>query len=206
MTTESIPPERAIEWGLASRALPGETVSGDRHLVQSFPEGILAAVVDGLGHGQEAGTAARTAIDALASSPQESLISLVNRCHQALTKTRGATMTVASLNLSEQSLAWLGVGTVEGCLLRADPTHPTERMLLRGGVVGYQLPILQISVVPIYAGDLLVLASDGIRSGFEYGLSLRDPPQKIADRILAQHFKGTDDALVLAVRYLGSSA
>ena len=40
-----------IEWGVATRALPGQAESGDRHLVQRFPDGVLAAVVDGLGHG-----------------------------------------------------------------------------------------------------------------------------------------------------------
>ena len=61
------------------------------------------------------------------------------------------------------------------------------------------LPPLQASVVPLFARDLLLLASDGIRSGFEEGLTTSDPPQQIADRILAGRFKGNDDALVLVV-------
>jgi hypothetical protein len=35
-------------------------------------------------------------------------------------------------------------------------------------------------------------------------VNLSDPPQKIADAILAKHNKKTDDALVLVVRYRGS--
>ena len=47
-----------IEWGVASRALPGETRSGDLHVVESFAGGALVAAVDGLGHGEEAADAA----------------------------------------------------------------------------------------------------------------------------------------------------
>src|SRR2546422_911290 len=142
MARESMRPERAIEWSFASRPSPGETVSGDRHLVQLFSRGVLVAVVDGLGHGQEATTAAQIAITVLTGHPEESLTSLVKRCHEAMARTRGATMTVASLNLFDRTMTWLGVGSVEGHLLRADPkvTPNSESVLLRGGVVGYQLP------------------------------------------------------------------
>lgn len=197
-----------IEWGVASRAMEKEAESGDLHLVQPRPEGVLVAVVDGLGHGQEAAAAARIAITELAESARGSLISLMTRCHQKLVGTRGVVMTLASINELEDSmptLTWLGVGNVEGLVLRADPkgVPGVEGVLSRGGVVGYQLPMLQASVVPIRRGDTLVLATDGIRSGFVEGLALSDPPQKMADRILDRHGKDTDDALALVVRYLG---
>jgi len=52
---------RLIEWGVATLALPGETQSGDRHLVKPVGSTVLVAVVDGLGHGAEAATAAQAA-------------------------------------------------------------------------------------------------------------------------------------------------
>ncbi|HKS38583.1 MAG TPA: SpoIIE family protein phosphatase [Verrucomicrobiae bacterium] len=200
-------PERAIDWSFASRPLPGEKVSGDLHVVHPFTQGVLVAVVDGLGHGQEATAAARTAAHTFTSHADQSIISLIKRCHEALAKTRGATITVASLNVFDGTMTWLGIGPVEGHLLRADAraNPPTEVVLLRGGVVGYQLPALQASLIPLFPGDLLILASDGIRSGFSEGLTTTDPPQQIAERILSAHFKGNDDALVLVVRYLGLS-
>ena len=46
-------------------------------------------------------------------------------------------------------MTWLGVGNVDGFLLRADnqtkPAH--ESLFLRGGVVGYQLPSLRPSTL-----------------------------------------------------------
>jgi len=34
--------------------MPGQAVSGDMHLVRPFEDGVLVALVDGLGHGEEA--------------------------------------------------------------------------------------------------------------------------------------------------------
>jgi len=76
--------------------------------------------------------------------------------------------------------------------------------LLRGGVVGVHLPALAAAIVPIMRGDTLILATDGVRSDFLHEiLPYRDPPQAVADRILARFGRITDDALVLVARYLG---
>ena len=161
------------------------------------------AVLDGLGHGEAAAAAAKTAIAALRENAQEPLIPLVNRCHHALRRTNGVVMSVASYQSADRTLTWLGVGNVECLLLRADAVAQPARVYLlpRGGVVGYQLPPLRTSVLSVAEGDLLVLATDGIRGGFTDGLSLNDPPQQIADDILTRYAKDTDDALVLVARF-----
>lgn len=196
------------DWAVAQRALPGQGVSGDLHLVEAFPHGVLLAVVDGVGHGPEATVAAKIAVDTLRSHPAESVHALVHRCHGALRNTRGVVLSLASWNTLDETMTWLGVGNVEGLLLRADPTSvpASETLMLRGGLVGAQLPSLSASVIPIFRGDLLILASDGIRNDFEHDIVLKASPKRIADHILEHYFKGTDDALVLVVRYLGVSS
>src|SRR5262245_31289366 len=87
-----------LEWHSAAQPIGGQTVSGDLHLVQEFDQGILLAVVDGVGHGDEATAAARAAIAILQEQAQESVIVLVRRCHEALKQTRGVVMTLVSLN------------------------------------------------------------------------------------------------------------
>jgi negative regulator of sigma-B (phosphoserine phosphatase) len=47
------------------------------------------------------------------------------------------------------------------------------------------------------------MATDGIDTSFEAEIHLNEKPQQMADRILSEHFKGNDDALVLVARYLG---
>lgn len=186
-------------------ALPGQVESGDRHVVQPFPNGVLVAAVDGLGHGEAAAAAAKLAVSVLERHAQEPVTALLRRCHEVLRGTRGVAMSLASLRAPDGMLTWLGVGNVEGLLLReaADSALRHEALLLRGGVVGAELPPLRASVIPVMRGDMLIFATDGIREGFTERLALSDPPQELADRILARHAKGTDDALVLVARYAG---
>lgn len=194
-----------VDCGVAGRPLEGQVVSGDLHVIKSFDHGVLLAVIDGLGHGDEATAAARAAAEILEQNAHGSIISLIRLCHAALTQTRGAVMTVASLNALENTVTWLGVGNVEGRLLRVDDgnSHPCESVLMRKGLVGLQLPALQAGVLTLAAGDLLIFATDGIHAGFEQGCNRAGPPQQIAEHILKQHFKGTDDGLVLTARYMG---
>jgi serine/threonine protein phosphatase PrpC len=202
--TDILTHERTLDWSFAARPIAGQTVSGDLHLVKPFARGMLLAAVDGVGHGDEATKAARMAVAVLEQHADESVIALVGRCHKALLKSRGVVMTLASLDALEDTITWLGIGNVTGRLFRAgrQVNHPFESVLLRGGIVGYQLPPLQAMVLPVTPGDLLILATDGISDIAVEDVNLNHPPQRIADRILERQFKQTDDALVLVARYL----
>ncbi len=193
-----------IGWGVASRALPGQKESGDQHLVKVSPTEALVAVVDGLGHGQGAAAAAKLAVSTLEKGMGESPIALVQRCHEALRSTRGVVLSLALFQSIDNSMTWLGVGNVEGILLHRNahvvPGH--EALLLRAGVVGDHLPRLAASIIEVGTGDLLIFATDGIRAGFADNINLLESPSQIANRILAQYGKETDDALVLVVRYI----
>jgi len=170
---------------------------------------VLVAVVDGLGHGAEAATAAQAAVAALERHSTESPMRLIERCHRALQGTRGAVMSVAVLGRPDRSMTWLGVGNVEGLLLHGDGAARSgsrrESLATRGGIVGSELPRLHPTVLPVARGDLLIFSTDGIREGFADGLSPEAAPQHLADQILARHGKGTDDALVLVARYRGGA-
>ncbi len=208
MNHKTVDPPPVVDWGVASLALHGETVSGDLHVVQPFSNGVLVAAVDGVGHGAEAAAAAKVAIATLTAHAHDSVLPLLMRCHDDLRDTRGVVLTLASFKPLDGTITWAGVGNVEGVLLRADAKGGLAReyILLLGGVVGLQVPPLRAFVIPVSPGDTLILATDGIRSGFAEGLPLEQSPQQIADHILSRNVKGTDDALVLVARYLGGSS
>jgi negative regulator of sigma-B (phosphoserine phosphatase) len=198
-----------VEWAAALRPRPGETESGDLHVVQPFPGGTLLAAVDGLGHGAEAAAAARAAVELLRThAAQDSVISLVRRCQRDLQETRGVVMSLASFSALDSSLTWLGIGNVEGVLVRADPSlaPARESLLLRGGVVGYRLPTLSASVLTVNPGDVLAFATDGVDAAFTAEVSATASVQPLADRILSQWGKTTDDALVLVARFTAEPA
>jgi len=196
-----------VEYGVAKYVLPGQGESGDHHLVCCNRNGILIAAIDGIGHGEEAANAARTAAALLRSSPDEPILSLVEHCHEKLRATRGVVLSLACIDPENGMMTWLGVGNVQGVLMRAEAKQGTvqESLLLRAGVVGSQLPALQATVLPIVRGDTLFFATDGVRGDFSSTLSARENPQRAADRILNQYRSGNDDALVLVSRLTGIS-
>ena len=196
-----------LEWAFAARTKPGQSDSGDLHVVKNGSAGMLLAVIDGVGHGKEAALAARVARDVVVSYAEEPLVSLLHRCHKWLRGTRGVVMSLASVDAESNRMRWIGVGNVQGVLLsrRGARRSVESSLLLRPGVVGVQLPLLEDAVLPITPGDTLVLATDGVKTTFDRSLAERLAPQNAADHILSEYGDTSDDALVLVGRYRGCS-
>jgi phosphoserine phosphatase RsbX len=194
-----------VEYGVAKFVLPGQVESGDHHLICSNRDGILIAAIDGIGHGEEAANAAEAATSVLKTYADEPIISLVERCHDELRLTRGVVLSLAFIDASRGMMTWLGVGNVQGVLMRAGARKGTmqELLLLRAGVIGSQLPPLQAAVLPVARGDTLIFVTDGVRDEFVEGLLGLENPQRAADRILELYQSGNDDALVLVARLTG---
>lgn len=194
-----------IDWGAASRTVPGQLESGDRFVVVPLPRRTLVAVADGLGHGAAAAAAARIALGVVEKSPEQPIPILLQRCHDACRTSRGVAMSLASFDADANSVDWAGVGNVEGIVVRADPAAAPARvwMLLRSGVVGASMPRLNVSHVPVANGDTLIFVTDGISPRFTESVAVTENPQQLADRILVESARPADDALVLVCRYRG---
>jgi negative regulator of sigma-B (phosphoserine phosphatase) len=199
-------PRQPVEWSVAAGSRQGEATSGDLAVVTLLPEGALVAGIDGLGHGRRAARAAATAADVVRERPTRDLIGLIRGCHAALRGTRGAAISLAFVSPSESAMTWLGVGNVEGRVLSGNPTsrRPKGSLALGRGIPGHDLPALSMARLDVRPGDLLVLATDGIEAAFADSLDTSGSVQTISERILADHWRRPDDALVVAVRYLGS--
>lgn len=197
-----------IEWAVAARPMPGESECGDAYVVQVFADGVLFAVIDGLGHGPEAAHAARLAADSLAGTAEQGPDAAIAACHEALRGSRGAVLTVAVFHPGPALLEWVGVGNIESVLWHCPgrPGARREGAASRGGVVGYQLPTLHVATLPVAAGDICCLASDGITTAFVERTPAFLEPRALADYILARYARDNDDALVLAVRFAGGGA
>jgi serine/threonine protein phosphatase PrpC len=191
----------AIDWGHASLMMPGETRSGDRCVIAVADGTALMAVIDGLGHGEEAAAAANAAAQVLETSPNDSLRTLFDRCHAQLRATRGVAMTVARFESHGRTLDWLGTGNIKTVLLRR-ATHGFTCMdlLTYSGVVGARLTKSPASNIQVMPGDVLILATDGIDRKFIESIRYDEPPQTQAERLLAAFRSPTDDALVLVAR------
>jgi phosphoserine phosphatase RsbX len=131
---------------------------------------------------------------------EEPLASIMRACHEALMGTRGVVMSLVRFD-PDRSMTSISVGNVEGIVLRADFELRREWLVSQSGAVGHSLPILRERSIPVGPGDVLVLATDGIRPTFPDIVRNGERPQDSADRILAGCLKGDDDALVLVARF-----
>lgn len=195
-----------IEWAVSSRMLGGENVCGDLHVIATTKSGALVAVLDGLGHGEEAALASNQAKSIIEENANENLSELIERCHNGTRNTRGLAMTVCAIDSQRDELTWGGVGNVEAVLLRADSSLKDETLLTSSGIVGYKLPRLRISVLPLQPDDLFILHTDGISDRFVDSVFRSGSLDKIADNIINKFGKRSDDALVVVFRYLGRAS
>lgn len=194
-----------LHWGAASQAIRGESVSGDLFVVAPYKGGILIAVLDALGHGPEAAFAAKVAATTLEHYAGTPVVPLAKRCHDMLIKTRGVVAGLATVDLRTSTLSWISIGNVEGMLLRA--RGPRESIIQAGGVLGYKFPKISANGgIPLARGDRLVFATDGVRENFADAIPPHEPPPRLADTLLRDYTKGTDDALVFVAEYDGGGA
>ena len=191
----------ALDRGAAAAAHEGEARSGDVAVFAPTAAGALACVIDGLGHGPEAADAAELCADVVRRNADAAAQDLLQACHEALLDTRGAVMTAAWFDLERSLLSWAGVGNVDARLVRPGPELREEVALVFGGVVGYRMPRVRPATMPLERGDLLVMITDGIDPAISPALAGGGAAQALADRILDQHGKGTDDALAAVIRY-----
>jgi phosphoserine phosphatase RsbX len=199
-------PDKMTDWSVAIQVREGESICGDHYLICRVLDRVLVAAIDGVGHGPEAALASRKAAEILEANADQSLAFLFTACHNELHGTRGVVMSLAVFDWADSSMAWLGVGNVQGRLLRADKTAvvPEEELLQYSGVLGHSIPALLVSrVLPVAKGDVLILATDGIQSEFTKGLHIGRSAQQITNDILNRDSRGTDDALVLVAKYRG---
>lgn len=97
-----------IAWGAYNRAKQGQSISGDAWLVAPLNgSGILAAVVDGLGGGEEAARAARLAETIFRERAERPLQELIRISHEALHTTRGAVVGLLRLDPIQSNASYI---------------------------------------------------------------------------------------------------
>lgn len=194
-----------LDWSVIRSFKEGESDCGDTYLVKESNDKVLIAVIDGLGHGMKAAEASSKAVELLDMyRSNQSLINLIKTCHKGLRSTRGVVMGLALINFWEHTVSWIGVGNIEGILILDDGGNHTQtyRMIQRSGIIGHNLPFLQVSTVSVSVGDLLIFTTDGVQNNFLENVDYEVTTKEIVEKSRAS-FKESDDALILAARYRG---
>jgi serine/threonine protein phosphatase PrpC len=169
------------------------------YFVEEYLEGVvLASVIDGLGGGLEAERAASLAAETLRRNPAMPLQELIRRSHAALHSTRGAVIGLLRLELVANQATYVGVGNIGVQVYSRQPIKPISK----NGILGFRLPNLLELRYSYDPGDLFVLYSDGVSGHFaqDNKIDLKQPPQQMAEQVLASYGKHSDDATVVVMR------
>lgn len=182
----------------------GESACGDAWWVECEEGGATAMVVDGLGHGPHAATAALEAVRLLRAQPWLAPAEQLRRLHAGLRATRGCAAAVATLDVRGGVLQYCGVGNVSSSvLLGAQRTH----LVSHNGTLGHDLHQTQEFPYVLPRGALLVMASDGLSTQWRpdnYPGLLVHHPSVVAGVLYRDASRRRDDVTVLVVRAEGA--
>jgi negative regulator of sigma-B (phosphoserine phosphatase) len=182
-----------VSWQLEQTSVPrrGETENGDAVVARSGDGVCILAVVDALGHGPHAASAARAAIEELKQVELDAgLSTIVQRLHTCLRGTRGAAVFVARLAL--ERIEGCSIGNVE-----ARTASGSLPVVLTPGVLGVRFKAPRIFRGPARVGERLVVFTDGISSRFTAGVWREGPRRELCQSIMAQYRRLHDDATVV---------
>ncbi len=182
------------------RALMQAAFCGDQCDYWQTPDGWLMAMVDGLGHGEAAETAALAALAYVGAHLEDSLPELFKGCDQTLRGTRGAAMSLARLTVGQ--LEYAAIGNTQARILRRRMLSQGRNQRLNGnyGIVGGGYRQLVTMTAEFQSGDLLILHTDGVNERFDlstYDESLFQQPSRLASRLIADWGKPLDDAAAM---------
>lgn len=186
-------------WGAVCRPKHGQSISGDTYVVHEEPgTSLLAAVIDGLGGGQEASRASQGAATILRAHHSLPLDRQIRLAHDALHQTRGAVIGLMRFDFKTWQMQYVGVGNIGVYAM----SQQTIKPISKNGILGYRLPSLLQLNYTYNSGDTFVLYSDGISTRFSLDnkLDFSLAPQVLAEKILADYGKSNDDATVVVLR------
>ncbi len=188
------------EVGAVSVAVQGEPVCGDAWYVSHRSDGLIATVVDGLGHGLHAADAAGAAIAALTARPFSGTTAALAAIHDAIRHTRGAAATIARLQRNSEVIQLSGVGNVSAAI---STPGGMRQAVTQNGTLGHEARYFREYSYPWTSDSMLVMHSDGLDSHWtldRYRGLRRRHPAIIAAVLYRDHRRQRDDVTVVVGR------
>ena len=195
---EPFPVSRIAYAGICLAA-PGETVSGDGWEIR-FGDGTAAVMAaDGLGHGPVAAEAAAEALKVFAGATG-SPAAVLERAHPLMRSTRGAAVSVASVDANADTVVYAGAGNISGRMISG---IEDRSLMSQHGTLGVQIRRLQDVSYPWPDHTIVVLHSDGLLTRWnlkDAGGLLQCDPAVIAGWLLREYTRGHDDVTVVVLK------
>jgi anti-sigma regulatory factor (Ser/Thr protein kinase) len=177
--------------------LSGYEISGDYNVVLRVGPCVYLLLSDGLGHGDEAAHASHLAAEVFRLNVTADLQDIMSQIHQALAKTRGAAIALASFNTITCKLKYVAVGNIDSRFCFDGTSRGCATL---NGTAGVQLPRLAEFEYDVPPGAAFVMHTDGLSSRWNLnnypGLSLQTPGV-IAGLLFRDYARKRDDATIL---------
>lgn len=185
-----------MKTGGFSRPYKGLSICGDSFVIEQSKSFVLAAVIDGLGHGYESSVAAERASEVIRESVDLSVGAILQRCHQELRVTRGAA--VGILKIEEGGAGeFCGIGNIEVQAI----TGQAPSVFCLAGIVGHNMRSSKVMPFLMKPGDIYCVMSDGISTRGNLKACLPGAPETVARRIVESWGKDHDDATAVILGF-----
>lgn len=180
----------------------GETACGDSWFYQKKGKRSLLSVIDGLGHGPQAYIAASRAVEALNTYAQLKPNEQCKTVHGELRKTRGAVLTIASLDEQNRQVTYTGVGNISMKIVSPGRTQTCNSY---NGIVGHILPssLNEHHSVWDLRHDVIIMHSDGLSARWDLQKYPRIQQHHgiiICAALYKDHRRESDDSTVLVAK------
>ena len=179
-----------------SRPFKGLTICGDSFVLEQRNGTLLAAVIDGLGHGYESSVAAERAVEVIREFAELSVEAILRRCHQELRVTRGAALGILKIEESGEG-EFCGIGNIEVQSLKGQ----APSVFCLAGIVGHNLRTSKVMPFRMKTGDIYCVMSDGVSTRGNLKSCLPGAPEAVARRIVEQWGRAHDDATAVVLGY-----
>jgi anti-sigma regulatory factor (Ser/Thr protein kinase) len=197
------PAATSCEFAIAGKPFPGEVISGDDATCIQSDSGFLAVVCDGLGHGPEARRASNRVVDLVRQNAHRALDDILFEVKGGLTETRGCVLGIVRFVQEQRLLQCILAGDVRAQLYHFRDTHFFTATPMIVGDADIPRRKVRIEETTVNPGTVLAMFTDGLetKTSLKGALDvLRRPTIVIAQHLIEQHSRGTDDALVLVAR------
>ena len=179
----------------------GERLMGEAWVTKHQASRSLIMIVSALGQGEVAARTAAEAARVINEVHRLSPAEILEIVHEALEGTRGASVAVAEIRLSNGSseIRFAGVGNIAARVLTGGGYYHLGSL---HGIIGYEAEIEEFTY-PWAAHSTLVMHSDGMSSSWnteDYPGLLASHPELIAAVLHRDFGRGLDDATVVVAK------
>jgi anti-sigma regulatory factor (Ser/Thr protein kinase) len=189
-----------LVFGVATRPRPLMSVNGDTFVIKLWGESALVGVIDGVGHGQFAYSAAQAARQYVERHYDQPLADIFLGVARTCRATRGVVMGLARFDWGQGTLTFASVGNVEARVFGSP--EPMNFVVPRGilGLTARRPVVTQHRWAP---SNVMVLYSDGLSTHWrwsDFSHLAAASATVAAQELLRALAREADDATVLVVK------